>query len=70
MGDMTNSTAEKTPKRSWFKGIKTEFNKIVWPDKESLTKKSIAVIIVTIITGIIIYVLDWFIELGIGVIIG
>ena len=70
MGEMTNNTAEKAPKRSWFKGIKSEFKKIIWPDKESLTKQSIAVVIVTVIIGIIIYVLDYFIELCIGVIIG
>ncbi len=70
MGETTNSTAEKAPKRSWFKGLKSEFKKIVWPDKESLAKQSIAVIAVTIILGVIIYVLDAVIEFGIVRIIG
>jgi preprotein translocase subunit SecE len=62
MGEMTNTTTEKAPKRSWFKGIKSEFSKIVWPDKETLAKMSIAVISVTIALGILIYVLDFAVE--------
>lgn len=58
MAEVTNTTTEKAPKRSWFKGIKTEFKKIVWPDKESLAKQTVAVISVTIALGVIIYVLD------------
>ena len=31
---MTGSVkAEKAPKKSWFKGLKSEFKKVVWPDK-------------------------------------
>ena len=26
----------KTQKKSWFKGLKEEFKKIVWPDKNTL----------------------------------
>lgn len=70
MGEITNSAAEKAPKKSWFKGLKSEFKKIVWPDKESLVKQSIVVVFVTLALGIIIYVLDWLIKLGIDVIIG
>lgn len=66
MGEMTNTTTEKAPKKSWFKGIKSEFNKIIWPDKEYLGKQAVAVISVTIVLGIVIYVLDYVIELGIG----
>lgn len=70
MGDVTNTTTEKAPKRSWFKGLKTEFNKIVWPDKEELMKQSVAVVIVTVILGALIFGLDALIELGISVILG
>lgn len=59
MAEVTNTTTEKAPKRSWFKGIKSEFKKIVWPDKESLLKQTVAVISVTIALGLIIYVLDF-----------
>lgn len=70
MGEMANTTAEKPSKKNWFKGLKSEFHKIVWPNKETLTKQSVAVIAVTIVLGAFIYVLDWVIERGISVIIG
>lgn len=70
MSETTGNVAEKAPKKSWFKGVKSEFKKIVWPDKETLTKQSIAVVIVTLLLGIIIYLLDYAIELGIGFILG
>ena len=70
MGEVTNSTAEKAPKRSWFDGLKAEFNKIVWPDREALLKSTVAVITVTIILGVMIFVLDTVFEYGMGYIIG
>jgi preprotein translocase subunit SecE len=70
MGEMANTTTEKAPKKSWFKGLKSEFKKIVWPDKEALLKQAVAVISVTVILGLIIYVLDYVIELGIGIFLG
>ena len=38
---------------SW-KGIKTEFKKIVWPTKDDIVKQTIAVISSSIVLGIII----------------
>lgn len=72
MGEVANSTTVKTTstKRSWFKGLKSEFKKIVWPDKDTLAKQSVAVIVVTIIMGIIIFLLDAIIEFGIGSLLG
>lgn len=70
MGEVTNSTAEKAPKRSWFDGLKAEFKKIVWPDKDALVKSTVAVITVTIILGALIFVLDAVFEYGMGFLIG
>lgn len=70
MGEMANTTTEKAPKKSWFKGLKSEFKKIVWPDKEALAKQAVAVVSVTVILGLVIYVLDYVIELGIGIFLG
>lgn len=70
MGEIANNAADKAPKKSWFKGLKSELSKIVWPGKESITKQSVAVIIVTILLGVIIFGLDFIIENAIGVIIG
>ena len=62
----TTVKTEKAPKKSWFKGIKSEFKKIIWPDKESLVKQTAAVIVVTVMLGLIIAFLDWVLEFGIG----
>ena len=34
---------EKAKKTSWFKGLKAEFKKIIWPDKKTLAKQTVAV---------------------------
>lgn len=65
MGENTVQ-AEKAPKKSRFKGLKSEFKKIIWPDKESLAKQSVAVIIVTVVLGAVIALLDGIIKLGIN----
>ena len=71
MGEITtaNTTQEKAPKKSWFKGLKSEFKKIVWPDKDSLVKESVAVIVITAILGVVIALVDVAVEFGIGLII-
>ena len=53
-----SDAAEKAPKKSWFKGLKAEYKKIIWPDKKSLTKQTIAVVATSVALGIIIKILD------------
>ena len=43
MGD--GRTTEGAQKKSFFKGLKAEFNKIVWPDQETVGKQTIAVLV-------------------------
>ena len=57
MGENTVQ-AEKAPKKSWFKGLKSEFKKITWPSKESIVKQSLVVTVATIVLGIGIAVID------------
>lgn len=57
-----NENVEKAQKVSWFSGLKAEFQKIVWPEKKSLVRQTIAVVIVSTIAGLIIFGLD----IGIG----
>lgn len=68
MSETTNAT-EKAPKKSWFKGLKAEFKKIIWPDKDSLVKQSAAVVVITIVLGTVIAVLDTVIKYGVDFII-
>ena len=70
MGETTaNTTQEKAPKKSWFKGLKSEFKKISWPDKETLVKESAAVIVITVVLGFVIALVDMAIEYGVNLII-
>ena len=68
MSETTNAT-EKSPKKSWFKGLKAEFKKIIWPDKDSLVKQSAAVVVITIVLGTVIALLDTVIKYGVDFII-
>ena len=55
---------EKAPKKSWFKGHKSEFKKIIWPDKASVARQTTAVVLITVALGIIIVVIDYLLQIG------
>ena len=63
MGETTKT--EKAPKKSFFKGVKTEFKKISWPDKQTLTKQTVAVVCISVVVGLIITFIDTIIQFGI-----
>lgn len=56
---------EKASKPSFFKGLKAEYKKIIWPDKNDLLKQSIAVVCISVVLGVIIAVLDFFMQYGV-----
>ncbi len=56
---------EKTQKKSWFDGLKAEFRKIIWPDKKTTAKQTVAVLAVSIVLGIIIAILDLIVKYGV-----
>ena len=60
MGETT-----KTQKTSWFKGMKAEFKKIIWPDQKSLTNQTTAVVSVSVVLALIIKILDMVMTFGI-----
>ena len=61
---------ESSFKRSSFTELKSEFRKIIWPDKKLLGKQSVAVIIAAIVIGCIIAAIDWVMQIGLTFIIG
>ena len=61
---------EKTPKTSWFQGLKQEFKKISWTDRKSVVKQTIAVVSVSVVVGLIIALLDWMIQYGVDFLLG
>ena len=61
---------ERAPKKkSFIKTLKAEFKKIIWPDKETLTKQTIAVLACSVVLGAVIAVLDLIIKFGLNIII-
>lgn len=62
---MGETVKTKKQKKSWFKGLKAEFKKIVWPDQKSLTKETAAVVIISVVVGVIISVVDLIARFGI-----
>ena len=58
MGETVKETKQKKQKKSWFKGLKSEFNKIIWTDRVTLGKQTVAVVSITIMLGVVITILD------------
>ena len=67
---MSETTVEKPKKKSWFKGLKAEFKKIIWPDKKTLAKQTVAVITCSVILGAIIAVIDALVQYGLNIFVG
>ena len=74
MADSTENAKVKTKqtkqtkqaKPSFWKGIKSEYKKITWPDRETTVKQSIAVVAISLVIGVIIAVLDLLIQYGVN----
>ena len=63
---MGDSTEKKAKKPGFFKGVKSEFKKITWPDKKDTFKQSVAVVSISVVVGVIIALLDHFIQAGVN----
>ena len=63
-------TENKGQKESWFTGLSAEFHKIIWPDKKTLVRQSTAVVVVSVVLGVIIAILDFLIQYGIDFLVG
>ena len=68
MGETVSN--EKTHKKSFIKGLKVEFKKIVWPDKATLAQQTGIVLVASVALSVIIAVLDLIIKFGLNIIIG
>ena len=60
-----SENTEKVKKTNWFKGLKAEFKKIIWPDKKTLAKQTVAVTVCSLILGAIIAIVDALLQYGI-----
>ena len=62
MGD----SAEKQKRPGFFKGVKSEFKKIIWPDKKATLKQSVAVVAISVVVGVIIAIIDYIAKSGVN----
>lgn len=50
--------------RSFFRGVKVEWGKIIWPSKNTLAKQTGAVVVVSVILSAVIAILDYLMKSG------
>ncbi len=56
---MSETTAKAQPKKKgFFKRLKEEFKKVIWTDRKTLGKQTLAVIVISIIMCVIISLVD------------
>ena len=61
--------SESTQKKSWFKGLSSEFKKIIWPDKMAVAKRTAAVVSVSVVLGAIIALIDFLVRNGVDILV-
>ena len=69
MADTKQTDVKPVAKKSFFKGVKSEWRKITWPSRLVLIKETVAVIVISIVLGGVIALLDAAIKLGLDKII-
>ncbi len=56
---------DKSHKKGFFSGVAAEFKKIIWPSRKSLLKQTTAVIVSSVILGVLIFLVDLLVKYGI-----
>ena len=49
---------KKQAEKSFWKGLKSEFGKIVWTDQKTLGRQTVAVVVISVIICILITLID------------
>ena len=70
MGDSAKKQVKPAENQSklgtFFKGVKSEYAKITWPDRQATVKQSVAVVIISLVVGVLIAVLDYIFQYGVN----
>ncbi|MBO7355600.1 MAG: preprotein translocase subunit SecE [Lachnospiraceae bacterium] len=56
----------KEKKISFWSGVKAEFGKIVWPNGKGAFRQSVAVILISVVSGLIIALIDFAAKSGVN----
>lgn len=68
---MAETTKKKESRiKTWWTGVKAEFLRIIWPDKATIIRQTVVVVVITIIVGVLISLIDSVVQLGLDAIIG
>lgn len=61
---MTNQLKERDSNslKRYFRGVKAEFKRVVWPTKEQLANYTGIVLAVSIVTALLIYAIDYLVQ--------
>ena len=59
MADAKTKSKKTNKAASLFRGVKAEFQKIIWPDRDTLLKQLAAVLVVSVIVGVLIALIDF-----------
>lgn len=62
---MAKQDTDSAKGRTWAEGLKAEFRKIIWPSREDIRKETTAVVVVSVLLGVIIAVLDFIVQHGV-----
>mgnify|MGYP000000693885 FL=1 len=60
----TSKGRKKSEKVGFFASMKAEFKKIIWTNRQSLGRQTLAVLVCTVVLGLIIFGLDFVISTG------
>ena len=55
---------------NWFKGVKSEFKKIIWPAPNKVVKDTVIVLVTVAIVAAFLSLLDWAFHFGIEKLLG
>ena len=61
--DTKKSNKDVKNKKHFFKDFKAELRKVIWPTPKQLANKTLAVVVIVLITAAIVFVLDVFFDL-------
>ena len=57
-GSNTGTVKSKDKMSAYFRGVKSELKKVIWPDKKELINYTGVVISISILVAVIVYILD------------
>ncbi len=65
MAGANEKKKEKNGVSNWWDGVKTEWGKIVWADRQLVTSQTSATIVISVIISLLIVLFDMVIQFGV-----